>query len=191
MRIFRIIISTIILSIASIVFYYGGFSSVIVTERELPALTLAYDTHTGDYSKIKPVMDKIYYTLRYKEKIEPPRGFGLYYDNPQTTEKSKLRSIAGCILETNDQTAIDSLQKKGYKIAVFPATKAIIVEFPLKGQLSVLFGVFKVYPKIGKYMQEKKIQPVPMMEIYNIPQKKIQYIVGYQIDNSVYDSFIK
>ena len=39
------------------------------------------------------------------------------------------------------------------------------------------------FPALTKYQSEKKIFPCPVMEIYNIPKKKIEYVTGSEINN--------
>ena len=57
---------------------------------------------TGDYRQSGELMDKIYYSLLNDYKIETYKGYGKYFDNPKKTEKSNLRSEAGCVVETAD-----------------------------------------------------------------------------------------
>jgi DNA gyrase inhibitor GyrI len=191
MKIFLIVLALILALVIGAMAYFGAFTKVTVTEKTMPAMTIVYAKHIGDYSKIKPVMDTVYFALFKKEKIAAGRGFGLYYDNPRDVVKEKLRSLGGVILDAQDEQKADSLKQKGYKVAVLPLTMALYAQFPFKGPLSILFGVFKVYPAMMKYQSGKKIPPCPVMEIYNISQRKIEYVMGFETPTAAYIELLK
>jgi DNA gyrase inhibitor GyrI len=191
MKIFLIIVAVLLALVIGAMAYFGAFTKVTVTERTMPAMTIVYAKHTGDYSTIKPVMDSVYFALLKKEKIAAGRGFRLYYDNPRDVVKEKLRSLGGCILEAQDEQKADSLRQKGYKVAVLAQTKALYAQFSFKGPLSIIIGVFKVYPAMMKYQSGKKITPCPVMEIYNITQKKIEYVMSYETTMASFMGLLK
>ena len=120
-------------------------------------------------------MDKIYNSLLNEDKIETFKGFGVYYDNPQKVEKSELRSEAGCILEKTDIDKLPNLEKK-YTVRTFPEKEYIITEFPYKGKISIFFSIMKVYPALNKFAKQNGYnEESSVMEIYDIPNKKILY----------------
>ncbi len=129
---------------------------------------------TGDYSQTPALQDKIYNALLKDENIATTKGFGIYYDDPKKVEKAKLRSEVGCIVEGLDSTAVATLSAK-YKVKTLPVTNCLVTEFPFKGKMSVLIGLLKVYPALEKYGKEHPMGDAPMMEIYDIPNKKITY----------------
>jgi len=151
---------------------------VQVNDVNLAPMVFVYDKHIGDYAKIKNTMDTVFYRLKNNTGIETTKGFGLYYDNPRQVPKNELRSLGGCILDRNTTSLVDSLIVKGFKIGVFPQTKALVVEFPLNGGMSIMLGIFKVYPKLGQYMAQHKIPSKPIMELYDVPNKKIRELSG-------------
>ena len=170
--------------------YYGMFSKVNIEEQEVGDFWLLYEKHTGDYKDVGPVIDKIYSKLLGEDGITTSRSFGLYYDDPKKVEKKNLRSIAGCILDKQDEDKIDYLLKN-YQIKKFPASKSVIVVFPYKGIPSIFLGVVKVYPKLAEYLAHKKYPPVPVMEIYDRPNEKIVYLASVNLDKKVFDDFLK
>jgi Uncharacterized conserved protein len=175
MKIFLIIVIVMIIAIIILVAYYGGFYKLRISVDEAGGETLVYESLRGNYKKSGTVMDKIYWSLLNNEKIETYKGFGIYYDNPQKVEEAELRSEAGCILEDKDTTKIPMLEKK-YTVRKFPKKKYIITEFPYKGKLSVMFSLFKVYPALASYAINKGYKENgAVMEIYDIPNNKIQY----------------
>jgi DNA gyrase inhibitor GyrI len=191
MKIFLIALALILALLIGTAAYFDAFTKVAVTEKTMPAVTIVYAKHIGDYSTIKPVMDSVYFALLKKEKIGTSRGFGLYYDSPRDVVKEKLRSLGGCILDAQDVQKADSLKQKGFKVAVLAQTKALYAQFPFKGPLSIIFGVIKVYPAMMKYQSGKKITSCPVMEIYNITRKKIEYVMGYETPMASYMELLK
>jgi hypothetical protein len=190
----KIVLIILALSLAigiGVLWNFGAFANVTVSEKIVPHMTIVYARHTGDYKKIRKVIDTVYMNLLVKEKIGSSRGFGLYYDNPREAPRERLRSLGGCILDAPDEYKADSLRRDGYKVAVLPQTTALYAEFPLKGPLSVLFGVFKTYPRMITLLNEKNISPRPFMEIYNPSMKKIEYLMEYDVPLATYLEMLK
>ncbi len=181
MRTFQIIIIVVAILTAIIVgfaAYWGAFKSIQFSMVEQGGETLVYEEMTGDYRQSGEVMDQVYYSLLNDYKIETFKGFGIYYDNPQKVEASKLRSELGCILEESDIHRLSELEGN-FKIKTYPKGKYVVAEFPYKGKLSVIFGIMKVYPALNKYVKEKGYdEEGAIMEIYDTPGKKIVYRKG-------------
>ncbi|WP_462319185.1 hypothetical protein, partial [Marinilabilia sp.] len=52
----------------------------------------------------------------------------------------------------------------------------VVTEFPNKGKLSVMMGIFKVYPAISKYFKSEGLdEKGAVMEIYDVPNQTIIY----------------
>jgi effector-binding domain-containing protein len=169
------ILVVVIVVMAGVYAYYGGFKSPEVTTSIQGGELLVYEEILGDYSQSAVVMDKIYYSLLNEEDIETYKGFGIFYDNPQKVERSKLRSEAGCIIEEKDQSRMKALKDK-YAVKTFAREEYITSEFPYKGKMSVFMSIFKVYPALNKYAKANGFNiETPVMEIYDIPNKKIIY----------------
>lgn len=166
----------VLLVVALIVYgYYGGFKKIEFTVSEQGGEILIYEDLTGDYRQSPVVMDKVYYSLLNNENIETYRGFGIYYDNPQKVEKSKLRSEVGCILEAKDSSKVEQLKNR-YKVKSFPRKAYIVTEFPFNGPVSVFIGVVKVYPAMNDYLKQHGYsEQGAVMEIYDTPNNKIVY----------------
>ena len=170
------VVSVLILALIYFLFHAGFFTTVTVQEKTVGPYTLVYEEFQGDYKNTPKVQDKIYYALLNEHKIETFKGFGIYYDNPQKVPKEKLRSEIGCILEEKDLSKVEELKAKQFKIKEFPKTEAIVVEFPFNTQFSIFAGIMKVYPKLEAYRKEYNYQTREVMEIYDVPSKKILYI---------------
>ncbi|TVR75361.1 MAG: hypothetical protein EA408_00380 [Marinilabiliales bacterium] len=175
MKIALIILGLVVVIVAALFIYYGGLRRVDFNIEKQGGETLVYVEQTGDYSKSAGPIDKIYYSLLNEEGVETFRGFGIYYDNPQKVEKSRLRSEVGNILEDPDPAILKKLEGK-YNIKTLPEKEYIVTEFPYRGKLSVMMGIMKVYPAMNRFVREKGFNEDGwVMEIYDIPGKKIVY----------------
>jgi hypothetical protein len=155
--------------------WLGGFKKVQFSIRETGGEVLIYESHIGDYKNVGKVIDKMYYALLNDEKVECFRGFGIYYDNPQKVEKSKLRADVGNILENPASEILTQLTPK-YKIKTLDKQKYLVAEFPYKNQMSIIIGIMKVYPALNRYISDHNLSEEGyVMEIYDVPGKKIIY----------------
>ncbi len=178
MKTLKIVLGVVLALIAVLVIvfgYYGGFSKVQFRPVKQGGEILVYREFVGDYQQSGKLMDKVYSSLLNDYKIQTSRGFGIYYDNPETVEASKLRSDLGCILEDADSSKVTVLQKD-FKVKICPKGNYLVAEFPFKGSMSIFLGIMKVYPVLSEYMEENGYSDrVPVMEIYDTPNKKIIY----------------
>ena len=169
---------------------YGLFASVNITEKNVGPYLLVFKKHIGDYKNVGPVMDEIYYDLKNNYAIETTKGFGLYYDNPQEVNKAELRSIVGCIVEGISAEKLKKIIDK-YGIKEYPSSKSVFADFPYKGKMSIIIGVFKVYPKLASYIKEHKYHQAPVMELYDNPNEKIEYVASINLSNDIFNAFLK
>lgn len=174
----KIILIVIIVLVAIVLvayIYYGGLSKVEVKEEMQGGEGLVYEDVVGDYAQSGKITDKVYYSLLNNEKIATTKGFGIFYDDPQVVDKSKLRSEIGCVVEGLDSAQMAALASK-YKVKTYPEATYVTTEFPFKGHMSIMIGLMKVYPMIDKYIKEHGISDKgAIMEIYDVPNKKIIY----------------
>lgn len=177
-----IILCSVILLLLFFIAYYGGFTKIDCHIQVQGGETVVYEDIIGDYRKSGLVMDKIYHSLLDNDGIKTYKGYGEYYDNPQKVEKSKLRSQAGCIIEDKDLAKL--LKQTGkFKVKQLPLQKYIVAEFPYKGKISILFSIFRVYPALQQYSKENGYSlETSIMEIYDVPNKKIMYRKVIQIN---------
>lgn len=185
-----IVIILLIGVLTGVLAYYGLFSSVQVTEKNVGPYLLVYTKHIGDYNNVAPVMDKVYYDLKDHYDIETTKGFGLYYDNPQEVAKENLRSIVGCIVEDKTMTDLREVRNK-YGVKEYPLSKSVVAEFSHKGYLSIVIGVMKVYPKLNEYIQGHKYDQNPIMELYDLPNERIEYITSVDLSKEVFESLLE
>jgi hypothetical protein len=175
--ILAVLASIVILVIAGMA-WMGFFASVIVTEKEMGGYQLAGLEITGEYSKVGCTMMKADSELKAM-KIICTKGFGVYYDNPQVTPKEKCRSFVGDVLEKADSAQIALIKSKGLRVDSVSIKQSVVVELPIKNDMSYMIGAMKAYPALGKYISERKYSVTLSMELYDMPAKKAYYIMQF------------
>jgi len=184
-----------ILLIATVTFFLGiGFllvqngllRPIRFEEEEVAAMNLAYRLHVGDYSQSSLGMDAVYHQLT-EQGISNVTGFGLYYDNPSTTPKEQLRSLVGCIIrEDTDFETMEHIKKSH-----IPASTALVATFPYRNNFSIALGAIKVYTSLAKYRTANKIPETPVMEIYDMDNRQIIYVVMNGWERSFLEDLVK
>ena len=181
MKALKIILTTlsaIIIILLLFGWYIGFFKSIIVEEKEEGGYKVVGMEITGPYSKVGKSMMDIDKKLK-DSGIICTKGFGIYYDDPKIIPAEKCRSFVGNILEEKDFSRISELKSAGFKVDSVPIAKSVVSEFPLKNALSYMVGPVKVYPVLSKYMSEKRYKSTLSLEIYDMPNKKITFIMQY------------
>lgn len=69
--------------------------------------------------------------------------------------------------------------------------KSVVAEFPYKGKMSIIIGIFKVYPKLSAYIKEHKYNQTPIMELYDQPNERLEYISSIHLSNDIFEGFLK
>ncbi|MDR0969926.1 MAG: GyrI-like domain-containing protein [Lentimicrobiaceae bacterium] len=174
LKITAIIVALFLMLIFGQYAYLGGFSKIKFQTIECGNEILVYEKMTGSYSETPRVMDSIYYRLLHEFGIETGKGFGIYYDNPQYVEAEKLRSEIGVILEPKDRNRISEIDST-FCVKTLPVEMYLVAEFPFKSPLSIFIGMSKVYPAMTKYVAQHQLNDGLVMEIYDVPNKKIIY----------------
>lgn len=154
--------------------YYGGFHKIRIRTERVGGEMMVYKKVTGDYKQTSSVTNEVYNYLLHNFKIETYKGIGIFYDNPRNVKREDLRSEVGCIIESKYMDKLDTAYCK-YEIKNLPYKQWIVTEFPYKGGISVWIGLSRVYPQLEKYVKLHRLPPNPVIEIYDIPNKKIIY----------------
>jgi len=185
LKIILIVVVAILSIFVGIYAYYGGFHTIEFRTEKQGGEILVYEYVVGDYSQTGEISDQVYYSLLDDFNIETFRGFGIYYDNPAEVEASQLRSDVGCILEDSDASKVDVIRQK-FKVKVLPKGTYTVAEFPYKGAMSILIGLLKFYPEMHKQYAKGNIEiNGPIMEIYDVPNKKIIYRILNNFEKEV------
>lgn len=153
--------------------YFGGFASVTVIESTVGPFTLIYEQNKGPYFQTGKSVEKLM-KLAKSHDVKSKLGFGRYYDDPEKTPEAELRSDAGLIVTQTELLRLEP-HLEGYLTASFPETPALVAEFPLKGFLSVILGIWKVYPKMSSALAAKGIDETYTFEIYDVEKQRTTY----------------
>ena len=146
-------------------------------KKKTAPLLVIYKPIRGDYSQSGAVMDEIFYFLKNEMKIKTTKGFGIYFDKPGSVKTGNLRCVAGSVLNNNEKIDELKLKSRGFKTGTVEGNNAYFTTFPYKSKISVIFSLFKVYPAIAKKLKSEGLESLPVMEIYNIPEKRIEYTI--------------
>ncbi|MCU0641345.1 MAG: hypothetical protein MUC35_04575 [Candidatus Margulisbacteria bacterium] len=154
--------------------YMGVFTKLTVTEREIGPYTLVYEEYVGPYSDTGRVIQRVYDGCT-QEGVMTTKGFGIYLTSPKETAWDKSRSEIGCVLEPQDLGKARMLARK-FRLKVWPKTKCLVTEFPIKNNFSYMIGPMKAYPELNKAMETRKLKLGTCMELYDLPAKKTLFI---------------
>lgn len=179
MKIVLIIIGLIVVALVVGYAYYGGFAAIKFKKEVEGGQVFVYKEVTGPYKQTGQVSDEVYYALLNDFKIETTKGAGVFHDDPKQVEESKLRSEIGCLLDAEiDSTQMAAIGQK-YKIKTIPRKEYLVTEFPMKGMMSIMVAVMRVYPAIHEYCKENNLTVNgPMFEIYDVPSAKTVYLIS-------------
>jgi len=164
----------IVLAVASLLGYLGMFSTVAVSEKEAGPYIYAFKKYTGPYSGSGKVFDEVHSELT-SIGVTSETGIGVYYDNPAVVDESRLRSDCGTVISEADVVKVQKI--KDLAISTIPKGMFITAEFPVKNALSYMLGPIKVYPSFNEHMEGKKYKPAPGIEIYDMKDRKILYLM--------------
>ncbi|HEY9159983.1 MAG TPA: GyrI-like domain-containing protein [Desulfomonilia bacterium] len=173
---------------AGVLSFYGLFAPVNIQEKEIGPFDFVMESHVGAYKDVGPLIDKMQKDLN-DDGIQTSMGVGIYYDDPKVTAEDKTRSIIGRIIEDADRSKVMEIERK-YKVGELPQTNYLVVEFPFKGLPSIVIGIYRVYPKIARYMKTHEIPQIPVIEIYAPKAQKMFYIVPTSLNRHFFDDLM-
>jgi len=161
---------------------FGTFAPIQARTETVPALWIAYNTHSGPYQLIGPVCDGVCRELNEVLGITAKQGFGLYFDNPRRVAKDQLRSLGGCVVP-EDKAAGLAGSTLPFRMALLPGGQAVVVRFPYRGRVSIMVGAMRVYPAMQKHFTAAGVPEGPVMEIYDMAANEIRYVRLLDVPN--------
>lgn len=170
-----IILAVLIMALLAFLWYMGVFATVKVTEQKVGPYMLVYEKYVGPYSNTGQILQKVYGALK-KEGITTTKGFGIYLNNPNQTSPDKLESEIGCVLENKDLNRVGELKKKKFLVKKWEEQNCLVVELPIRNNLSYMIGPFKAYPELNKALNAKKYKMTGCLELYDMAAMKTFYI---------------
>ncbi len=155
-------------------FYNGFYSPKVEIENEGGEI-IVYESIVGHYHLTDSVMKNVFNELYEKNGIVITKGFGIYYDDPKEMGENNINFDAGCIVDDKDSIQLSNISEL-FTIKHCEKTDYIVTDFPLKGKMSIMFGMFKVYPKLNSFCEENGYDSKQaVMEIYDRKEKRIHY----------------
>lgn len=147
----------------SLMIYLGVFKPVVFSEGRQGPFKLIYKEHTGSYHKIVSKLQEVESWAK-QNNIDCSKSFGMYLDDPEKTEESRLRSYGGCLV-----TEIPSTLPEDIKSKELPERLYLMAQF----EGSPAIGPFKVYPKIQKQLKDNNQTLIDgVLEVYVIHSEK-------------------
>ena len=178
LKITFLVITVLAVIVIAFLAYAGMFTKIAVVEKEMGGFVVAGKDVTGPYMNVGPAMCSVDSTLKANG-VMCTRGFGIYYDNPNSVAPEKCRSFVGNILDTADSATLIKIKAAGLRIDSVAKKMSVVIDYPSPNNMSYMIGPMKAYPALNKYITEKKIAPVLSLEIYDVPAKKTYYVMQY------------
>jgi len=190
MKIAALVVVLMLVLAGGYLFWLGAFAQVKVAEKQAGPYLIVFQKQIGDYKNVGAAMDDLFYDLQDNFGLATTKGFGLYFDKPGETPTEELRSIVGVIVADKTAEELTKLPEK-YGVTTFPESNSVVAELPYKGQMSIMLGVFKAYPRISEYVAEKGYGTTPIMEIYDQPNQILTYIVPHRLPQEVFSELLE
>ncbi|KAI5607084.1 testis-expressed protein 264-like isoform X1 [Silurus asotus] len=156
-----------LLSFSVYVVYSGLLTKIHISTGSSPvkSITVAYKYREGPYRE-----SRLLFAESCKIAPELPT-VGVFYDDPKKVPGPECRCAVGSILSEGDQRPSAELQelyeKFGFRIFTFPEVTHVVSScFPYRTRLSIILGVYRVYPQLACYIKDRKLCAHPFLEIY-------------------------
>ncbi|XP_075893425.1 testis-expressed protein 264 [Nelusetta ayraudi] len=139
--------------------------NVLTGSPPIKKITFAYKFRQGLYRNCGQL-------FRESHNIGPKLPcIGVFYDDPNEVPGPQCRYVVGSILSEGEKDADKELQKRyeasGFQVFSFPeVTHVVTCWFPNRTFFSSLLGVRRVYPRLARYIKERRLCAHPFLEIY-------------------------
>lgn len=143
-----IFLGALVVILVAFLAYQGAFAKVTVVESTSPGYLVAGVDHTGPYEDIGPAFESVSGACM-ELGMENYRMMGIYFDNPDSVSKEKLRAMAAVILESPEDSAL-FLSKSGFHTFIIPPGNCLAAEVKTSGMTSMIIAAMKAYPALGE-----------------------------------------
>uniref|UniRef100_A0A8R1DNX4 GyrI-like domain-containing protein n=1 Tax=Caenorhabditis japonica TaxID=281687 RepID=A0A8R1DNX4_CAEJA len=134
-------------------------------------LTVYYKYHLGPYQKVLAVVDEAKKLLKSSQ--SPATYFGIYYDNPETTDAHFLQSAVGVVFsadgkDLHDEQYAKDLVENGFEKMVLPKVERAVqaVQPSTGGFASFLALIWFTYSNIRKFIADNRLEVKYAVEFY-------------------------
>lgn len=155
--------------------FYNAFYKPEFTVSTEGSERIVYLEVNGRYQLTDSVMKLVFNELYEKNGIVVTKGFAIHQPQPDDPEQKIKTLVAGCIVEAEDSTKLSLVSPK-FTIGLLPEATYIVSDFPLKGKMSIMFGLYRVYPGFEKFCIENDYAGNTLVtEIYDRKAMRIHY----------------
>jgi len=128
-------------------------------------LVIAYKPEVGPYKQAGQLFTESYCLLPHRVQI------GIYYDDPEAVAEYDLRYAVGSVLSNGEESPskeeMDLMVSHGFQIFNIPKANFVVTTtFPFRTTVSIYVAIFRVYPKLRRYISERNLCAYPAIEIY-------------------------
>jgi hypothetical protein len=139
----------------------GAFQVLVFDWKELPSdRTIMFKPFKGAYKEVQRGFDE---TMALTAGFYcPSESWGLYFDDPKQVGASNCRWSIGVVMDGKKTEKLEELlAAKGYiKINNIPSkVKCLHTSFPFTGPLSIMLGVFRIYPAFAGACKRYRVDP--------------------------------
>lgn len=134
-------------------------------------LTVYYKYHLGPYSNVINIIGEAKKIVASSPTVST--FFGIYYDNPETTDSHFLQSAVGVVFGVDGKDLYDEkyakeLTDNGFEKMVLPKVERAVqvIQPSTGGSLSFLALVWFTYSTIKKYISDNKLETKYAVEFY-------------------------
>ncbi len=174
LRYFVIIISSLIALGFFMLWYVGVFDKIELEKREVSPYIVAGYNFKGSYQQIGPIMGEVDSLLRGAG-VNSNKGFGIFFNDPNTTPEAKLESFVGNVIEGEDINKIDLIRSLGLQVDTVPSGMAWVASLGIRSQISYMVGPIRAYPMLEEAVSEANEEVSLVYEIYDLEKNLIHY----------------
>ncbi|CAI2344928.1 unnamed protein product [Caenorhabditis sp. 36 PRJEB53466] len=134
-------------------------------------LTVYYKYHLGPYQNVLEVIDEAKKVLATSSTAAT--YFGIYYDNPETTDQHFLQSAVGVVFgadgkDLHDEKFAKDLTDNGFEKLVLPKVERAVqaVQPSTGGFFSFMALLWFTYSTIRQYISDNKLETKYAVEFY-------------------------
>lgn len=174
LRYLLIFVSSIIALGIFVLWYIGLFDSMQLEKKNFSMKIVAGINFKGSYQQIGPVMGFVDSALN-QIGISSPLGFGIYYNDPNTTPEEDLESFVGKVIEEEHLERVEEIKALGLDVDTIPSGEVLTASIPIRSQMSYMLGPVRAYPALEQMALDSAENVTLVFEFYNLRTQKIEY----------------
>jgi DNA gyrase inhibitor GyrI len=139
--------------------WWGGFSTVSITEAQRGPYRFAYLEHQGELSKLPQTQRKVREALAAQH-VASGASITVLFDDPRKVARTELRAQTGYLLDATAQVS------EPLKLGTIPARPVLVAEV----RAAALLAPSKAYQALHDHLKARQSEiRMPTVEIYDSP----------------------